>query len=227
MVDSFYKQVRFKRNKCLKCDKSDCNLKICVKCGFGKYCSRECQVADWSSHKYGLCMIGKQIRKDIQDGINLSRNCVLLNDAHDDYFKLELAARYAFKQLITDPQLMFMVRHVPIHENGCIGIDLKRDSKHTLMNSGMGTYVLSDFLINHDILQTILSKTADNYVFIFKYKNLLKCILKPKEHFNIPELENISSHLSHLIFHQSTDASEIDNIDELTLYTSNPGGQYV
>ncbi|KAJ7575538.1 hypothetical protein C8J56DRAFT_1031581 [Mycena floridula] len=37
--------------QCARCSKTDSDLKICVKCRITRYCSKECQKADWSTHK--------------------------------------------------------------------------------------------------------------------------------------------------------------------------------
>ena len=39
------------RGKCLKCDRLSIQLKVCARCKHARYCSKECQRADWESHK--------------------------------------------------------------------------------------------------------------------------------------------------------------------------------
>jgi hypothetical protein len=40
-----------KKNGCNHCGKKDIKLKSCAKCKIVKYCSKECQCADWNNHK--------------------------------------------------------------------------------------------------------------------------------------------------------------------------------
>jgi hypothetical protein len=40
--------------KCTACD-ATANLKLCVRCGGARYCSKACQEGDWRRHKQGEC----------------------------------------------------------------------------------------------------------------------------------------------------------------------------
>ncbi|CAM9816964.1 unnamed protein product [Sphacelaria rigidula] len=44
------KTIRSTTNSCLKCRKKAANLR-CSRCRKAKYCCKECQRADWKSHK--------------------------------------------------------------------------------------------------------------------------------------------------------------------------------
>lgn len=48
---------------CLKCGKTDQKLKFCTACKVTRYCSVQCQTADWSVHKPN-CNLMKSINKD-------------------------------------------------------------------------------------------------------------------------------------------------------------------
>ena len=43
-------------SNCQKQPKDPSDLKICSKCRLSKYCSRECQAADWRRHKYACSL---------------------------------------------------------------------------------------------------------------------------------------------------------------------------
>jgi MYND finger len=52
-----------------KCDNRDCNnrepthiLKLCSRCKYAVYCSKECQVASWSRHKEHCTRVASQPR---------------------------------------------------------------------------------------------------------------------------------------------------------------------
>ena len=49
----------YKVNTCRHCEKVDKELKRCGKCKMAKYCSNECQLADWPTHK----LVCKKIAK--------------------------------------------------------------------------------------------------------------------------------------------------------------------
>ena len=51
-LNELYIKLKHKA-KCSNCDKPNSNLK-CSKCKLVFYCSKECQVKDWSTHKL-LC----------------------------------------------------------------------------------------------------------------------------------------------------------------------------
>ena len=77
--------------KCAGCDKKMEGMKQCGRCMEVKYCTKDCQVADWRMHKLACCPepMGENINEELAA---ISHYCIpwLLLDAREEQGDLEL-----------------------------------------------------------------------------------------------------------------------------------------
>ena len=81
---------------CDHCERAERKLLSCARCGLVKYCSKECQRAQWGDHKL-LC-----IQKDLQDPPLISRGSKLLVCSlclETKYCSVECQSEFPFQTL--------------------------------------------------------------------------------------------------------------------------------